>query len=74
MNCEIDPDVKAVAEFMQRTFAVSKLSSIAEGVAAIAPLLWGHYGGEPVRVVELRECSPVTSGRSHGQHKQPSAT
>lgn len=64
MDLEIDQDVKAVAEFMQRNIAASKLVAVASTVAAMAPLLWAHHDSEPVRGMFLRE--PSSSAR--GQH------
>jgi hypothetical protein len=43
MNFEIDPDVKAIAEFMQGTVPAARLVATARGLAEIAPLLWGEY-------------------------------
>lgn len=53
MDLTIDPDVKAVAEFMQQTIATSKLVSVATVVADIAPLLWGQFQPEPVEALQL---------------------
>jgi hypothetical protein len=52
MELIIDPDVKAVAEFMQREIPARRLEKAARGIAALAPLLWQHHSveemGEPV--------------------------
>ncbi len=53
MNLEIDPDLKAVAEFMQGSLPAARLVAVAQSVAAIAPILWGHYGGEPIQAMRL---------------------
>jgi hypothetical protein len=41
MNLEIDPDVKAVAEFMQSNVAADRLERVADAIGKLAPLLWG---------------------------------
>lgn len=66
MEFSVDPDVKAVAEFMQRNIAASKLVPVANAVAAMAPNLWGHHGSEPISPMILRE--PSSSAR--GPHTQ----
>lgn len=53
MNLEIDPDVKMVAEFMQERIAASRLRGTADGLAALAPLLWGKYQPEDIEVLRL---------------------
>jgi hypothetical protein len=53
MNLEIDPDVKMAAEFMQERIAASRLKGTAEGLAALAPLLWGRYQPEDVETLQL---------------------
>jgi hypothetical protein len=54
----LDDDVKAVAEFMQTKIAASRLISVADGLAAIAPLLWGRYEPEAVQALRL-EAQPI---------------
>ena len=53
MLLEIDPDVKAAAEFMQAKFAATKLIPVAEALSALAPILWGRHGREVVTPLEL---------------------
>lgn len=53
MSLEIDPDVRAIAEFMQANFAATKLVTIAEALSALAPILWGCYGREAVTSLKL---------------------
>jgi hypothetical protein len=65
MTVEMDPDVQRVAEFIQTNFAAQRLVSIAESVAALAPALWGQYGGEAVLALQLKPplisaCDPHT--------------
>jgi hypothetical protein len=62
MEVVIDPDVKAVAEFMQSRIETRKLMGVAESLRVIAPLLWGHYEHAPVRSIELASL-PITSER-----------
>ena len=59
MKIEIDPDVKAVAEFMQSKIEARKLVGVAESLRAIAPIIWGHH--DQSRVVAIKLCgSPIT--------------
>lgn len=61
MEVEIDSDVQAVAEFMQRNVPASRLVAVAEAAAKLAPLLWGRYEKEDVAALLLRE--PAISDR-----------
>jgi hypothetical protein len=61
MELEIDPDVKAAAEFMQANFAATKLIPVAEALSALAPILWGRYGREVVTPLSLT-ASPFAPG------------
>jgi hypothetical protein len=71
---EIDSDVKLVAEFMQSSIPAARLRSVADAIAALAPLLWGHYPAEEVRAIALVS-PPLISGddlhtplASNGRH------
>lgn len=55
MRLEIDPDVQAVTEFMQRNVPAARLVSVAEAAAKLAPILWGEYEKEGVSALLLRE-------------------
>jgi hypothetical protein len=50
---QIDPDVLAVVEFMQERIAASRLVAVADGLAAVAPLLWSRHQPEVVEVLKL---------------------
>jgi hypothetical protein len=67
MELLIDPDVKAVAEFMQGRFSTARLVAVANGLAAIAPLLWGQYQPDEVQTLRLA-CDAPTS--THDRHTQ----
>lgn len=54
MELIFDADVKAVTEFMQERVAAERLVSVAKGVAALAPLLWGQFEAESVEVLRLK--------------------
>ena len=71
MNIAIDPDVKAVAEFMQSSLPAARLRSVAERVAALAPLLWGHFPAEEVRAIALVSALPISLD---GQPMPPSSS
>ena len=64
MLIEIDPDVKAVAEFMQSKIEARKLVGVAESLRAIAPIIWGRYDQIPVVGIEL--CSEPLKCRTPG--------
>ena len=59
----IDPDVKAIAEFMQSQIEARKLLGVAESLRAIAPILWGHYDRTTFPAIEL-VAAPISE--SHG--------
>ena len=62
MNLVADTDVLAVAEFMQTQIAASRLVAVANGVAAIAPILWGTYQRDAIDTLRLepgRVCQVV---------------
>lgn len=65
MQLQFDPDVQAVAEFMQRNIEAARLVSVAAAVAALAPILWGRYAAEPVVPLALGEHQPSIT--SNGQ-------
>lgn len=67
----IDADVRLVASYLMDTIEASKLVSVAEAVAQLAPLLWGHHERTDVRALKL-QYPPITT--SPAEHKQPVAT
>ena len=60
MDIEIDPDVKAVAAFMQGNMAASKLVAVAASIGRLAPILWGHHASEQRDWLVLSHL-PITS-------------
>jgi hypothetical protein len=64
MLLKIDPDVKAVAEFMQSTLAAARLAPVASGLNALAPLLWGRYAPESIEVLSLAHPTPASGETS----------
>ena len=58
MTVEMDKDVQAVAEFMQRRISAGRLMGVASGLSAIAPILWGLYPQEEVRPIRLSADDP----------------
>ena len=50
---EFDPDLIAIAVYMQQYLPASRLVPIAKGLAAIAPLLWGEYESEVIHPFRL---------------------
>jgi hypothetical protein len=67
MELVIDPDIKTVAEFMQCRFSAARLVAVANGLASIAPLLWGQYQPEEVRTLRLACDAPIST---HDRHTQ----
>jgi hypothetical protein len=65
MELLIDPDVKAVAEFMQFRLPAVRLVSVARAVSAVAPLLWGHYESEELQALQLVSAPPISSDGPH---------
>lgn len=61
MQLEIDPDVKAVASFMQQSIAADRLVSVATALGGLAPALWGQYDRSPVQALSL--CHSSIAGR-----------
>jgi hypothetical protein len=59
MEVIIDPDVKAVAEFMQSKMETRKLVGVAESLRVIASILLGHLRTSPCSGVEL-VVAPIT--------------
>jgi hypothetical protein len=62
MELVIDPDLKSVAEFMQEQLPANRLVAVANGLAGIAPLLWGQYQSEEVETLRLVS-PPISSDR-----------
>ena len=66
MKLTIDHDVRAVAEFMQRSIPTARLAGVAAGIHAMAPLLWGQYTAESVNPVDFSaddpQRQPIASG------------
>ena len=70
MEVMIDPDLNAVAEFMQRTVPAARLVGVANKLAEIAGLLWGHHA--PGDVIAMQLVRPFTTDR--GSQTQSFAT
>src|SRR5258708_19306355 len=66
----VDADVSAVAAFMQSSISAARLVSVASALAALAPLLCGRFGQEPIEPIVLRDGS--VSERDEPQ-QQPAA-
>ncbi len=60
----VDSDVLLVAAFIQSSVAASRLVAVADGLAALAPLLWGSYKSEAVRVLQLTWPKPIQPNAS----------
>lgn len=57
----MDQDLKLVMEFMLSNVGAAKLVAVAQGLAAVAPVFWGHYEREEVRALAL-EVPPIGFG------------
>jgi len=53
----VDDDVKAALDFLYANVEAAKLVAVAEAVADLAGILWGHYDGEPIEALQLRTLS-----------------
>lgn len=54
----MDPNVRKVAEFMAERLNSDTLQSVARGLAAVAPLLWGHLEDRECRLLRLHPIKP----------------
>jgi hypothetical protein len=57
MDFVIDGDVRLVLSVMQRRIPASRLVGVAQAVAQLAPIAWGHFRAEAVRGVDCRSVS-----------------
>lgn len=65
MRVDVDPDILAAAAALQSTVPAAKLVAVAEGVAKLAPALWGQLASaEKVQVIRLVS-DPISD---HAQH------
>lgn len=64
MNIEIDPDVKALAEFMQKNIPADRLVDVAVSIGRIAPILWDST--DKFVAMKLIE-PPILDGDLHTQ-------
>ena len=68
VRVELNSDVQKLAAFMQTSFETAKLVALADGIADIAPILWGHYAASDVAPIlsigDQPECKPETSKQS----------
>lgn len=62
MAIEIDSEVEAVVEFMAQSIPASRLVAVANGLAALAPSLWGGYESEGIAPLRLVS-SPIRDDR-----------
>lgn len=53
MIIECDPDVKSVLEFMLKRVPTNKLIGVAQGVNALAPILWERHGSTRLNALSL---------------------
>lgn len=63
---EIDPDIQAVAEFMQAHIPAEKLVGIARDLAVLAPLVWRQHGLsdiQPIRWADRSGSQPKAAKR-----------
>lgn len=69
MEFVFDRHLKQALQMMQENIPTDKLVSVASSVAALAPILWGHYERGPFIAIDpqyapiarLRELPPVSS-------------
>lgn len=63
----LDEDLMRVAEFMQQNVPAARLVSVSDGLAGIAPLLWGHFPSERIAALRLVAPSITTSAAERTQ-------
>ena len=61
MDLVMDHHVQRACELLQCEIPAAKLIAVAESIAALAPVLWGHYQAEPVRALCLNWPSPTSA-------------
>lgn len=61
MQLQMDPDVLAVAVFMQERLTADRLVPVSQAIAEIAPALWGRFERSEVRTLSLVAAQPSTS-------------
>jgi hypothetical protein len=63
MEVVFDPDVRAVAKFMQSRLTAGRLVPVVNALTQIAPILWGRYAPETIDVLCLRYAQPNIKDR-----------
>jgi hypothetical protein len=66
MNVSLHPDVQRVAEYMQREISADRLVSVAQSLAAVAPLLWSCYHATDQELPILRLSEPSIASLAVG--------
>lgn len=69
LTLNVDPEVQAVASYMQQHIQAARLVSVAQAVARLAPSLWGNYEPEtcePLRLVAEPPSSERTPPVANG--------
>ncbi|MGE0723254.1 MAG: hypothetical protein AB7O45_02705 [Alphaproteobacteria bacterium] len=61
MTLVMDPEVKEILTYMQRSLPAARLVPVATAIAAVAPILWGHFDAEVARTLWL-ELPPLMPG------------
>jgi hypothetical protein len=71
---DIDPDLAATLEFMQTRIPTEKLTSVAEAVAHLGKLLWGHHPCSTIEALRLRAEPIYAQSHVDGLHIQAVAS
>ncbi len=71
MEVVIDPDVKAVADFMERAVPAGKRMGVANRLAEISSLLWGHLAAEDVAPMQLQKIAVIQTAIQAGVDRVP---
>lgn len=61
LTLSMDPDVRAVASFMQQEVPAARLVAVARAVAELAPSLWGKHEPEGCEAIRLVAQPPSSS-------------
>ena len=71
MQAILDPDVQAVAEFMQTTIPMDRLQRVAGAVAALAPVLWGDNRSLQLAAAPILHSHPSIQLSASGPASRP---
>ncbi len=66
MAALMDADIQAVVQFMQTHVPAARLVSVAAGLHALAPVMWGQYPCEAIKPLTVSPDDPRTQSNASG--------